>query len=256
MGLIKIMEVKVTKTRWIGLGIGLVLILAAFGVVVWQGVAMNSAGAALAQAAPTPTPTAQPSKGTGLQGTANDIATAFWNALASRLGIGVDDLKSKFVDAEKAAIEQAVKDGKLTRAQADALEQRLNTNTPLAPFSHAFRGGPGPGKSGKGFGFGFRGGALGGANTLEAVANALNLKPSDLITQLRSGKTLADIAKAQNVDEAKVKQAIVDTAKAQLQREVQDGVITQAQADQILSRLTPDRIDLTRMRGFGGWGWR
>lgn len=240
-----------TKTRWIGLGIGLVLILAAFGVVLWQGVAWNSAGSAFAQAAPTATPTAQPTKGPGLQGTANDILNAFWNALASRLGIGVDDLKSRFVDAEKAAIEQAVKDGKLTRAQADALEQRLNANTPFAPFFRGFRRGVA-----KGVGFGLHVGALGGANTVEAVANALNMKPADLTAQLRSGKTLADIAKAQNVDEAKVKQAIIDAVKAQLQREVQDGIITQGQADQILSRLTPDRIDLSRMRGFGGWGWR
>src|SRR5712692_4954198 len=125
------MEVRMTKTRWIGLGIGLVLMLVAFGVVLWQGVVMNSAGTALAQTAPTATPSAQPSKGPGLQGTASDLVTAFWNALASKLGIGVDDLKSKFVAAQKDAIEQAVKDGKLSRAQADALEQRLNANAPF-----------------------------------------------------------------------------------------------------------------------------
>jgi hypothetical protein len=223
-------------------------------VVLWQGVVMNSAGTALAQTAPTATPGAQPTRAPGLQGTASDLVTAFWNALASKLGIGVDDLKSKFVAAQKDAIEQAVKDGKLSRARADALEQRLNANAPFAPFARGFRGGPGYRAPGKGFRFGFFGGPFGGANTLEAVANALNMKPADLITQLRSGKTLADVAKAQNVDEAKVKQAIIDADKAQIQREVLDGVITQAQADQILSRLTPDQIDLSRMRGLGGWG--
>jgi membrane-bound lytic murein transglycosylase B len=249
-------EIKMTKSRWIGLAFGVLLILAASALVLWQGVTYTNAGTALAQTAPTATPAPQ-GKSPAAQGTANDLVTAFWNALASKLGISVDTLKSAFADAEKAAIEQAVKDGKLTRAQADKMEQRLNANTPngFAPFFRGLRGGIGKGGPGKGFGFGFRGGPLGGVSTLEAVANVLNLKPADLTTQLRSGKTLADIAKAQNVDEAKVKQAIIDAAKAQIQQEVQDGVLTQAQADQILSRLTPDKIDLTRTRGFGVWGW-
>ena len=245
-----------TKSRWIGLAFGVLLILAASGLVLWQGVSSNSAGTAFAQAAPTPTPTA-PATSTGKQGAWSDMATAFWNALASKLGIGVDTAKSAVADARKAAIEQAVTDGKLTRAQADKMEQRLTSNTPQGsgPFFGGMRGGMFKGGTGRGIGFGLQGGLSGGANTLEAVANVLNLKPADLITQLRSGKTLAAITTAQNVDAAKVKQAIVDAAMAQVQREVQDGVLTQAQANQILSRLTPDKIDLSRTRGLGVWGW-
>jgi hypothetical protein len=246
-----------TKSRWIGLAFGVLLILAASGLVFWQGVSSSSAGAAFAQAVPTATPAA-PGKTPASSGTASDIATAFWNALASKLGIGVDAVKSAFADAEKAAIEQAVKDGRLTRAQADQMEQRLSANPVRGPvpFLGGMRHGTGNAGPGKGFGFGMRGGPGGGANTLEAVANALNLKPADLTSQLRSGKTLADIAKAQNVDQAVVKQAIIDANKAEIQREVQDGVLTQAQADQLISRLTPDKIDLTRKGGFGEWGWR
>ena len=46
------------------------------------------------------------------------------------------------------------------------------------------------------------------SNTL--LNDALNLKLADLTSQLRGGKTLADIGKAQHVDQAKVKQAIID----------------------------------------------
>ena len=35
-------------------------------------------------------------------------------------------------------------------------------------------------------------------------------------------------------------------------REVQDGLLTQAQADQMLSRLTADQIDLSRTGGHPG----
>jgi hypothetical protein len=163
-----------TKSRWIGLAFGVVLILVASGLVLWQGVSSSSAGAAFAEAAPTATPAA-PGKTPANPGTATDIATAFWNALASRLGIGVDTVKSAFADAEKAAIEQAVKDGRLTRAQADKIEQRLNANTLSAPFFGGMRRGIAKPAPGRGFGFGFRSGPSGSASTLEAVANALNL---------------------------------------------------------------------------------
>ena len=55
------------------------------------------------------------------------------------------------------------------------------------------------------------------------------------------------------MDQATVKQAIINAAKAQIQREVQDGILTQAQADSMTANLTPDKIDLTHT--FGRWGW-
>ncbi len=254
-----------TKSRLLGLGVGVVLIIAALGLAVFQGAPlMNNAGAALAQAPATPTPSAPnntPNQTAPAQGTLTDIANAFWNALASKLGLSVDTVKSDVTDAQKAAIEQAVKDGKLTRAQADRLEQKLTTNGPAGPFmfggiGRGFRRGPNNGTPPVGprgnAPFPFFGGFLRSANELEAVANVLNMKPADLSAQIKSGKTLAQIATAQNVDQAKVKQAIIDTVKAQLQREVQDGLITQAQADRITSNLTPDKIDLTRIPFRGG----
>jgi hypothetical protein len=241
-----IQEMEMKNLKWIGLAVGLFVVVAASSLVLWQGDTQGGIGVALAQGAPTATPAAPgatPNRPNG----ARELMTAFWNALASKLGIGVDDLKSKAVAAQKDVIEQDVKDGKLTRAQADAIEQRLSADGPSAPFFGGPRGRPGG--FGQGPDAGFHGGPFGGASTLEAEAKALNMTAADLSTQLRSGKTLADVAKAQGVDEAKVKQAIIDAAKAQAQREVQDGLITQAQADQMLSRLTPDQIDLSRTLG-------
>ena len=258
-----------TKSRLLGLGIGVLLIVAALGLAVFQGAPlMNTAASALAQApaTPTPAPTGTPNQKSA-QGTFTDIANAFWNALASKLGLSTDTLKSDVTDAQKAAIEQAVKDGKLTRAQADRMEQNLNSNAPFAPFGfgRGFRGGPkngnpptmpknaNPPVMPRGTApFPFMGGFLANDSELEAVATALNMKPADLTAQIKSGKTLADIATAQKVDQATVKQAIITAVKAQLQREVQDGIITQAQADKITANLTPDKIDLTRLPFRGG----
>ncbi len=89
---------------------------------------------------------------------------------------------------------------------------------------------------------------------MEAVAKALNLKPADMLTQIQSGKMVSDLAKSQNVSETAVKQAYIDAVKARLAREVQDGLLTQAQADQQTTNLTLDKVDLTQL--FVGHGQR
>lgn len=248
-----------TKSRWIGLGMGVMLILAAFGVVAWQSLSLTaSQNLALAQAPATPTPSpAAPSTAPKSGPTATDVGNAFWTQLAAKLGVSVDTLKADALQVRKDMLDQAVKDGRITQAQADQLKQKLDANGLIAPIfigggpggkfglgprgpNNGLRPGQGVGPRGFGFGFGF------GTAELEAVAKALNLSASDLTTQLRGGKTLADIAKAQNVDQGVVKQAIIDARKAQIEREVADGLITQAQATTLESRLTPDNIDLTR----------
>jgi hypothetical protein len=85
-----------------------------------------------------------------------------------------------------------------------------------------------------------------GADTLEAAANALGMKPAGVTSALGSGKTLADLAKEKNVDEAKVKTAIADAEKAALDRAVQDGLITKERADALKAKIDPSKIDLSR----------
>ncbi len=258
-----------SKARFLGLGLGILLIIGAFALVFLQEQGLRNSGVALAQSAPTATPNArpvQPNVQPTAQAQKQAYSDAFWNALAKQLGITVDQLKTKTVAAEKDVIEQMVTDGKITRAQADQMEQNLNTNQ---PFGFGFRGFPGvggrgprgrfpqgqvPNGQGKPFGMGpwFD---LNNTTEVEAIAKVLNMQSADMVSQLRSGKTLADLAKTQNVDEAKVKQAIIDTRKAEVQREVTDGLLTQAQADQITTNLTPDKIDLTQpFFGRGGRG--
>ncbi len=229
-----------TKARWIGLGIGVVLILTMIGVVVWQGSSiLNVAGTALAQGTtPTPTP--------GAKGPKVDSFNAFMEALAKRLGITVDDLKKKVSEASGDVIDQWVKDGRITQEQANTLKERLNTaprfGLVFPKFGHGpFLQGHGPGKPPLGVGAP-HGGSL---EEFEAVAKVLKLSPAELTNQLHAGKTYADIAKAQGVDEAAVKKAIIDVRIAQIDRAVQDGVMTKEQADKLKANLTPDKIDLS-----------
>lgn len=261
-----------TKGRVIGLGLGVLLIVAAFGIVLWQAANMPSTSTAFAQTAATatPAPTTAPSTAPQTQ-TQQTIGDTFWAALAAKLGVSADDLKAKAVETRKEMIDQAVKDGRITQAQADAIKQGITSNNIIAPIPLPRTAqGNVPNPPGRGFGpfhnpgqgnkqnpapnFGhvFPGMLFGrgtfGADfqVLEAVAKALKLDGKALITQMAQGKTLAEIAKAQGVDEATIKQAIIDARKAQIDQLLAYGLISQVQADQLKAQLAPENIDLTR----------
>ncbi|MBI4672156.1 MAG: DUF2680 domain-containing protein [Chloroflexi bacterium] len=251
-----------TKGRVIGLSLGVFLILAAFGIVLWQGMNMPTTSIAFAQAGATPTtaPTKAPSTAPQPQ----TIGDSFWAALAAKLGVSADDLKKQAVETRKEMIDQAVKDGRITQEQANAIKDRINSNNIIAPIPlpRVAQGNPpgrgfgpfgnrNPGRA-PNFGNGFpgmifaRGMFGGGLQEIEALAKVLKLDAKALITQMAQGKTLAEISKAQGVDEAAVKQALIDVRKAQIDQLLAYGLISQVQADQLKAQLTPDKIDLTR----------
>ncbi|MFM8553790.1 MAG: hypothetical protein ACKOBO_04145 [Acidimicrobiales bacterium] len=89
----------------------------------------------------------------------------------------------------------------------------------------------------------------------ENLAKVLGLTVTELDTQVRSGKSLADIAKAQNVDIQKVKDVLVADFTALLDAEVKAGEHTQAEADAKLV-LFKGRLDdmVNGVRPAGGPG--
>jgi hypothetical protein len=110
-------------------------------------------------------------------------------------------------------------------------------------------------KLGRGFGFGFKGG---GTATFDAVAEALNLTPTQLFEQLHAGKTLTEIAQAQGVDVATVQAAAnasrVQAMKNQIAAAVAAGTITQEQADWMLQGIEKGWSFGGKGFGFGGRG--
>ena len=71
----------------------------------------------------------------------------------------------------------------------------------------------------------------------QAAASSLHLTVDQLKAQLKSGKSLKDIAKDQNVDYATVTGAIESAAKADLDKLVKAGTITQEREKAMLDRL-------------------
>jgi len=162
--------------------------------------------------------------------------------VAKEKNVSADDLKTAIVTAVDAKIDQAVKDGNLTQAQADQAKSQLSN---LSLDQLGFNRGPGNMPA---VGFAM------GQEALNAAAQKLGMTAQDLMTELRSGKTLADVAKEKNVSTDDLKTAIVNAIDAQIDQAVTNGKLTQSQADNIKAQVA--KIDLTKPFGMGmdrGW---
>jgi hypothetical protein len=198
--------------------------------------AVMAATAALAVAGGTGAAVAASGGGSG--------ASDFLDSVAKHLGVSPEKLK----DATKAAaVDQVNADlaaGRITKAQADELKARIESGDGVLGGPGRFGRGPGgPGGPGLRPGPGF-GGKPVIANELAAAAKYLGLDESDLRTKLEGGQSLADVAKAQGKDLAGLEQAILDAAKADLDKAVADKKLTQSQADDILGALKDHVGDL------------
>mgnify|MGYP000164939826 FL=1 len=89
-----------------------------------------------------------------------------------------------------------------------------------------------------------RHGGHGPIQNLASVATALNMSEADIRTQLDSGKSLADIATAQNVSVQSVIDAVVADMKAHVATEVASGEITQTEADAKLADVVAHATDM------------
>ena len=151
---------------------------------------------------------------------------------AKRLGVSPKKLESALSGAFSDRLDAAVKQGRLTRKQADAIKRRVNE-----------RGGPpigGPLLGGAGrfhhrFGGPFRAG-------MGAAAKYLGLTRAQLRDRLASGKSLAQVAKDRGKSVDGLEKAIEDAVRARLDKAVSKKRLTEAQERRILANLH-DRID-------------
>ena len=74
------------------------------------------------------------------------------------------------------------------------------------------------------------------------TAKQTQLSQRDLLKELRSGKSLADIAKAHNTDPTKIVSAAIQTATDRINKMVSSGKLKQDQAKQLLAAL-PDAMN-------------
>jgi hypothetical protein len=167
------------------------------------------------------------------------------NDAAKQLGIQPSELSAALKKALENRIDAAVAAGRLTKAQADQLKQRIEKgDVPLF-------GGPGLGERP----FGHFGGQL-GFGRLDAAATYLGLTESQLEQKLNAGKTLAQIAKDENKSVDGLVSALYDDAKKHLDEAVSDGRLTKQQEQSILDGLQArlkDFVDNAQLRLHRNW---
>ncbi|MBV9953489.1 MAG: LysM peptidoglycan-binding domain-containing protein [Acidimicrobiia bacterium] len=184
------------------------------------------------------------------------------SAAAKALGISEDALKTRLakgdtlaeiakdqkVDVQK-VVDALVAAGKkqIDQAAVDAKSHLEDRITDLVNNGFPDKGDHGgPGGPGGHFGFGLP--------DLSTVAKALGLSEDQLQAKLRSGQSLADIAKAQGVDVDKVVADVVKAVDAKIDAEVTAGHLDKDRAAEIKKDLEA-RITSFVKNGFPGpWG--
>lgn len=123
---------------------------------------------------------------------------------------------AKFVDS---TLQSLVQDGTITQDQATKIEQRLKER---------FQGGRAKVRE-------FA------KEAMQTAADTIGISPEQLRDQLKSGKSVAQVATDNNVEPQKVVDAIVAKVNAKIDQAVTDGKLTQEQADQMKSKA-PQRV--------------
>jgi len=198
---------------------------------------------------------------------------AIVNDAAGTLGVAPSKLSDALKKALENQVDAQVTAGKLTQAQADAIKKRIEDGTqpifgggPGGFGKHFGHGGPGGfgGPGGPG-GFGGPGGPghdFGGplAAGLDELGTYLGLSADALRTQLQSGKSLADIAKAQGKTVDDLKATITAAVTKRLDAAVTAGKITKDQETKLLAGLSSHLDDFVNgvreARPFGHHGWK
>jgi len=98
----------------------------------------------------------------------------------------------------------------------------------------------------------------GSTETYDAVAEALGLTPTELFEELHSGKTLSEIAEEQGVDlqalQDEANAARIEAMRERIAQAIEDGDITQEQADWLLEGLENGYMNPGHGFGFGRGG--
>ena len=148
-----------------------------------------------------------------------------------------DERQAKALERIRTELQNLVDDGTITAAQADAVAADLATAVPdHGPGGRGWPGGHGGRRGGPGF-------------DGEVVAGLLGIDVETLRSEVRDGKTIAEIAAEQGVDPQTVIDSLVAEAKSHLDLSVENGRLTQEEADAKLADVT-ERITGLVNNGF------
>jgi len=155
----------------------------------------------------------------------------FLGRVAEKLGIGEDELRSAVTEAEQDIIDEQVAEGKLSEEQGEALKERIENGDLLAPLRGTLAG-PRHHLCDRVFDcIRERAHDRVRDHTVEAAATVLGLELEELVSELKDGKTLAEVAEEQGMPVDKFTAAMLPEVRQELDALVAEGKLTQEQAD-------------------------
>ena len=175
------------------------------------------------------------------------LQTKSFATIAKEQGKDIADVKTAILADLKAHLDEEVKSGEHTQAEADAKLAEATANIDTFVNNVGRPGGKGMGGPGMGHGA--------PKFATDALAKVLKLTTTELNTQLQSGKTLADIAKTQSVDIADIKAQLLKDYTEKETAEVATGEHTQAEVDAKIADFKTRLDDIVNgVRPVGGPG--
>ncbi len=167
------------------------------------------------------------------QSSAGSGRQAYIDDVAKHLNVTPGALTAAMKAAGYERIEAAVAAGRITKAQADALKQRIEQGGGARFFGHRF--------------------GRGGLGSDGVAAQYLGISAATLRSELQSGKSLAQIAASTPGKSVEgLKAAIVSAEKTRLEKALSSGSITSQQEQERLGDLS-SRIEAMLQRTGGGW---
>jgi polyhydroxyalkanoate synthesis regulator phasin len=164
---------------------------------------------------------------------------SFLGRVAEKLGIGEDELRSAMTEAEQDIIDEQVAEGKLTAEKGEALKERIGEKGLLGPLGGLVDG-PRDRLCDRVFDC-IRKRVCNGASdcvdgrvrdhTVEAAATVLGLELEELVSELKDGKTLAEVAEEQGMAVDEFTAAMLSEVRQELDALVAEGKLTEEQAD-------------------------
>jgi polyhydroxyalkanoate synthesis regulator phasin len=157
----------------------------------------------------------------------NPYCGQYLQDLATRLHVPTSTLQRQSLAAARDVLARMVKDGRLTQKQANAIVQQfqnpqLCSNQALARAETAL------------VLYSLRGYL---PEITNDVASGLHLTPAQLKAQLKSGKSLNEVAEEQHVSSAQLRTIVIDAVQRALNKAVTAGDVTQQQATTFMQYL-------------------
>lgn len=173
-----------------------------------------------------------------------DFRQNFREAIAGILGISVDEYDAAVEQAQGQVVDEAQAEGWLTEEQAEQMREKMAEGFgPRGGMDRDFMGKGHMGKRPMG-----KAPMGGGGGLLETAADKLDMPVKDLFTELKDGKSIADVAAEKGVDTQVIVDAFLEDIKATLDEAVANGKLTQERADWMLQQAAervPEQLDGT-----------